>query len=152
MSSLRTRLLTRVAAARAKSGPDLADIRQTLTIRTRTWSGEYVGDGTYTDSDLVLPPHYPIRFMKGEDVTASGGEYQLDDLIVNHITPADGNGNGYVPEQLDPTIHATNVEVFYVISGDWGETGDYTLLHGRFNRPFSYSLVLRRRLPQGSTS
>lgn len=108
------------------------------------WSGTYLNEGTPTDTDLVLPAHYPIRFVSGDEVEASGGQYSLDDVIVNHITPFDLVGVGYTPAQLKPPVTTDNTETIYVITGPMG--GIYGLRDARFHRPFSYQLVLRRKL------
>lgn len=141
--SFRTALLATVAAARALSGPSGYDIRTNqVTVRTRTWDGEYIGDGDYTDEDLVLPAHYPVRYLTSGEVSSSGGNYRLDDILVNHITPSDGDTVGYTPEQLRPTVTDNNVEILYVVTGPLA--GEYTLVEFRPHRPFTYQLVLRR--------
>ncbi len=143
--SFRTSLMASIEAARALTGPAGYDIRtHQLTIRTRTWSGEYRGQGTPTDSDLVLPAHYPVRRVSGSDTETSGGRYKVDDVIVRHITPSDGAGTGYTPAQLAPAAPSTNVQIIYVLTGPEG--GDYELLEARFHKPFSYELVLRKQL------
>lgn len=142
--SLRLSLLAAAENARALSDT-LAGIRtHQLTIRTRVWSGSYVKDGVYEDTDLVLPAHYPVRYVSGQEVEASGGTYELRDVLVNHITPFDGDSVGYTPEQLRPTVEDDRTEIIYILSGPDG--GEYSLVDGRFLRPFTYSLVLRRRL------
>lgn len=143
--SLRLQLLAAAEAARKLSGPTFCDIRTSqLTIRTRVWSGSYIKDGTPTDTDLVLPAHYPIRFISGEEVNASGGEYSLDDVLVNHITPSNGAGVGYTKEQLSPPKPDNRTEIIYVLTG--ALEGLYELKDARFHRPFTYQLVLSRRL------
>lgn len=141
--SFRTNLLATIDSIRAISGPSRFDIRtNALTIRTRTWSGTSIGDGTATDVDLVLPAIYPIRLVRASEVTSAAGRYELGDLIVRHITPSDGNGVGYTPAQLKPVITTNNVEVIYLIVG--AHAGEYSLVECRTYRPFSYELVLRR--------
>ena len=145
--SFRTNLLAVVEAARAISGPAGVDIRTNqLTVRTRVWSGNYVREGVFEDSDLVLPAHYPIRRVSGQDIEGSGGTYDLDTVLVNHITPFNGVNVGYTPAQLDPPKRDDRTEVIYVITGPEG--GEYELVEARFHRPFSYQLVLRRKLPR----
>ncbi len=130
--SFRTALLPAVAAARAIAGA--LDVRTSqLTIRTRTWSGAMLDDGTATDSDLVLPAHYPIRNVSAEEVSSSGGRYEVGDISVNNITPIGG---------LNPRVTADNVEILYILSGP--HPGEYALVECRDFRAFSYSLVLRR--------
>lgn len=144
--SFRTDLLATVDAARAISGPAGLDIRTNqLTIRTITWSGKYARDGVIDSTqDTVLPAYYPIRFIRGEEIEASGGQYTLNDVLVNHITPSNGLGVGFTPEQLNPPKATDNVETIYVITGPMG--GNYALVDCRTHRPFTYQLVLRRML------
>jgi hypothetical protein len=142
--SFRTALLASVDAARALAGPTGVDIRtNVLTIRTRTWSGSVLGDGTATDSDLVLRPIYPIRLIKAAEVTMSGGQYEIGDIFVDHITPSDGAGVGYTPAQLKPVVTVDNVELLYIITGP--HAGLYACNHLETYRPFTYRLVLSRR-------
>jgi len=132
-----------VDRARSIAGPTGLDIRtNTLTIRTRTWSGSSLGEGTATDSDLVLAPHYPIRYITAAEVLSSGGQYEIGDLAVNHITPSNGAGVGYTPAQLKPVVLTDNVEVIYLIVGAHG--GEYVLKTLETYRPFSFRLVLSR--------
>lgn len=141
--SFRKSLLKSIESIRSIAGPKGLDVRpHQLTIRTRTWSGRQVDDGTPTDSDLVLPGHYIVRLVSGEEVASSGGRYLTDDVTVEHITPFNGVDAGYTPEQLSPTVTTENVEIIYLLSGD--TSGEYTLTEGKFFRAFSYSLVLRR--------
>lgn len=132
-----------VDAARSIAGPFGLDIRTNrLTIRTRTWSGSVLGDGTVTDSDLVLLGHYPVRLVTAAEITSSGGQYEIGDIAVNHITPSNGAGVGYTPLQLKPLVTQDNVETIYVLTGSHG--GEYALKTLETYRPFSYRLVLSR--------
>jgi len=143
--SIRLKFLKVAEAARRLSGPAFADIRCTVTIRKRTWSGYAPGDGTYVDEDLVLPPHYPVRPVNSQDVFGSAGRYEIGDISVNHITPSDGNGTGYTREQLKPTVTANNVEIIYVVRDMDGELeGEYRCIEYQQLRPFSARLILRR--------
>lgn len=141
--SLRTGLLAVVAAARALTGPTGFDVRvNQLTIRTRTWSGTYVGQGTSTDADLVLPAHFPIRYLTEQEINSASGQYEMGDILVDHITPSDGASVGYTPAQLHPTVTANNVELMYLITGT--HAGEYAFLELRSFRAFTHQLVLRR--------
>lgn len=143
--SLRTSLLAVVESARSLSGPTFADIRvNQVTIRTRTWSGSILRDGTATDSDLVLPPHYPVRLITEQELNASGGQYEVGDILVDHVTPSNGAGVGYTPEDLRPVVTTDNVEIIYVITGP--HAGEYGIIDLRTYRPFTYQLVLRRKI------
>lgn len=144
MMSFRLALLPIIDAARELSH-SVVDIRtHQLTIRTRTWAGPMIGDGTSIDVDFVLPARYPVRMVSGQEVAGSGGRYTLDDVLVNHITPSDGNGVGFTATDLEPLVTAPNVETIYVLAGPDG--GEFSLKDGRFLRPFTYALVLTRRL------
>ncbi len=141
--SFRTALLATVDAARSVAGPAALDIRTNrLVIRTRTWSGAVLGDGTPSDSDLVLNPWYPIRYITAAEIEVSGGRYEIGDLAVNHITPWDGAGTGYTPEQLKPPVTSDNIEIIYLVIG--AHAGEYVLKTLESYRPFSYRLVLSR--------
>jgi len=139
--SWRTDLIPVVAAARAIKSQYLPN---QLTIRTRTWSGSYIRQGTATNSDLVLPAVFPIRYMNSTEIEGSAGHYEAGDVLVDHITPSDGAGNGYTPAQLNPAVTTDNVEVIYIITGD--HPGEYSFQELRTYRPFTYQLVLRRKL------
>lgn len=141
--SFRLALLQLVEAARSISGPAGLDIRTNqLTIRKRTWSGARVRQGTSTDVDLVLPAHYPIRLVSEQELNSAAGQYEMGDILVDHITPSDGDGVGYTPADLHPTVTTNNVELIYVING--AHAGEYSFVELRTFRPFTYQLVLRR--------
>ncbi len=141
--SFRINLLEMVDRARSIAGPLGLDIRtNVLTIRTRTWSGSVLGEGSPSDSDLVLNPWYPIRYVTAAEIDVSGGQYEIGDISVNHITPSNGAGVGYTPTQLKPLVTADNVELIYLITGAHG--GEYVIKTLETYRPFSYRLVLSR--------
>ncbi len=141
--SFRTNLLTTLDKARSIAGPAGLDIRTNfLTIRTRTWSGSVLSQGTPSDSDLVLNPWYPIRYVTAAEILGSGGQYEIGDISVNHITPSNGAGVGYTPTQLKPLVTADNVELIYLVTGEHG--GEYVVKTLETYRPFSYRLVLSR--------
>ena len=140
--SLRTALLPIVDACRAIAGSTGLDIRTTqLTIRTRTWSGGRAGVGTPTDVDLVLPQRYKVVQLSAKEVASSGGRYQMEDVRVGPITPAQG-GVGYTIAQLTPDGDA-GVEILYMLSG--AVLGEHALVQSQTQRPFRYELILRRR-------
>ena len=130
-------------SVRAVAGPAGLGIRTNrLSIRTRTWSGIYVDEGTSTDVVLDLQPIYPIRHLMEAEVNSSGGLYETGDILVDHITPSDGAGVGYTLVQIAPHTTAQNVDTSYVITGE--HPGEYNLVECRTFRPFTYQLVLRR--------
>lgn len=143
--SLRTNLLKVIEHARALTGPTGFDIRiNQLTIRTRTWSGSILRQGVATDSDLIIPAIYPIRLITEQELNSAGGQYEVGDILVDHITPTDGAGVGYTPTQLRPVVTSDNVEVIYVITGP--HSGEYDLIDLRTYRPFTWQIVLRRKI------
>jgi hypothetical protein len=142
--SFRTDFYPLLDELRSLAGPSEFDIRlNQLTIRTRTWSGTIVGEGTSTDSDLVLPAHYPVRFMTAQEISSAAGEYEVSDLLVDHITPFDGVSVGYTKDQLRPQPTSDNVEIIYILTGS--HAGDYHCMEIRNYKAFTTQLVLRRR-------
>lgn len=146
--SFRTSLIGVVDSVRSITGPSGLDIRlNQLTITVRTWSGARCRQGTATDVSITLPKKFPIRELVSKEIAASGGEYQMGDIIVDHITPTNGAGVGYTPTQLKPIITDNNQERIYQIVGDQSAVaGEYALVELRSFRPFTWQLVLRRRL------
>lgn len=141
--SIRTACRKIADKARALSGPTAVDIRiNQLTIRTRTWTGR-LGIPPYTDSDLVLPARYPIRLITSQEIVSAPGLYEIGDILVDHITPSDGDTPGYTPAQLKPSVTTNNAEIIYVITGS--HAGNYRCLELRTYRAFTSQLVLRRR-------
>lgn len=120
-----------------------------LTIRVRTWLGGAIGAPVvsgpqFTDTNLVLPQKYVIRSMTTREITESGGEYRVDDVLVAGLVPNDpANGSiGFTNAQLAPIL-AQGQERIYLITGPLN--GEYALHELRTGKPFSYDLVLRRR-------
>jgi len=142
--SIRTSLIKLVDRYRALTGPDHFDLRTNqLTIRTRRWSGGQVELGDPIDSDLVLPAIYPVRYLTAHELRTAAGRYELVDILVDHITPSDGNGTGYTQEQLYPTVTDNGTEIIYILTGT--HAGEYRCMDIRTYRPFTYQLVIRRR-------
>jgi len=141
--TLRDEFLKLAEGARAYAS-NLTGIRiNRITVRTRTWSGERVGEGSFTDSDLELPAHYPVRLMTSQEVSSSAGAYEISDIKVDHITPRGNSNVGYTLDQLAPTSLTNNVEIIYVVTGE--HPGEYALIDVRNWRPFTTQLILRRR-------
>jgi hypothetical protein len=143
--SFRTGILPAIARIRALTGPDGFDIRMNqVTIAVRTWSGARLHQGSATDATTVLPQHFPVKHLEQREIANSGGVYEMGDILVDHITPTDGADVGYSPTQLKPTITTDNQERVYILTGT--HAGEYALVELRTFRPFTWQLVLRRRL------
>lgn len=132
--------------------PSALDARpHRMIVRTRTWSGEAVGQGTYTDSDLVIPQKYRIRGLASHEVVASGGRYELMDIKVTGLTQATADGTvGYTSDQLQPPIAASNVEVIYIIIGN--NDGEYDLVALDGWKILSWEMILRKKAVESSRS
>jgi hypothetical protein len=128
-------------------GPDQFDISTSqLTIRTRTWASGVPGEGTYVDSDLVLPQKYEASQAKtisggAHEIASDGGRYREGTLTFK-IVPDNGRGVGYTQEQLRPTTTSEGVEFIYVVSG--ALAGEYKLVEACFDDPFVSVLTLSR--------
>ncbi len=140
MGTLREDLLPTVDDGRALVD-DLGFRTSSLTIRTRTWSGE-PGVSAQVDDDLVITPPPKIRQVTGREVAGSAGRYEEGDLRADKITPS-YSGGGYTPAQLKPD-GADGVEVLYIVGGP--NAGEYTLQDDDFTKNFGYTLILRRKL------
>ncbi len=135
----------------AHSSPCIAELyTTTVVVRTITWSGERLGDGTPTNSELTLAKR-PVKELSSRIVSASGGRYQMGDVRVSDITPTytkpDASSGGYSKQQLAPGLFFTGAdrrqkEVRYVLSGDMD--GLYTLVDLDQNDPCAWALILRR--------
>lgn len=86
----------------------------TYIIRTRTWSGTEVGDGTFTVSDLVPTPR--PRYMRAEPNAMSNlaGRFEDGDIVIGKVS-----ARSYTAAQLgDPNEGQPHIEVFWIIDGD----------------------------------
>lgn len=141
--TLRTDLLPVVDTLRALTGPSVLDIRTAqLTIRTRVWSGGYIGEGTAADSDLVLPKQYKVENLTSKEVASSGGRFEDGAMRIGPITPDYVTG-GYAPSDLKPTVTNDATEVIYILAGQ--VAGEYSLAQLRTDKPFSYFITVNRK-------
>lgn len=131
-----------------------------VTVRTRTWSGDEIGTGDFTDSDFLIGQEVRVSKLTQKEVISSGGVFSFDDVKVTHITPpftANGGG-GYslsqvapmsqipplrisgqpLPDDSDPAPNP--VEYFYVLTGDI--TGNYRLKTVTDDHALHYTLFL----------
>lgn len=149
MSTLRDQLLPVVDQLRAL--PQQFGIRRyTVTLRTRTWSGDRAGRGTPTDADVVLSPVPRVRVVTTAEIAASGGTYREGDFRVSAITP-NYAGGGYSPTALQVRPTALNQDVTVLLTGDEG-TVECNVVEFHFDRPFTYSMVVREKRTAAGTS
>lgn len=115
---------------------DLGFSPNSITIRTRTWSGGEVQVGDPTVSDLVLEPNPPTKEIGGDKI-----------LLVGPITPTHSAG-GYSYAQLRPSDVA-GTEYYYIVTGNNG-ANRYALKSIDTSESFEMMLVLEaleRRMP-----
>lgn len=122
--------------------------RYSVAIRSRTWSGNYPGELTPTDTDTVINPPPRVRNVSPEEVASSGGTYEAGDYMIEAITPSytslTGTTGGYTPAQLRIRPGAgSNNDVAIILTGDEGSF-ECELVKANFDRPFRYWLVARR--------
>lgn len=136
------------AAAAATRAPLAPFFNVQVTIRTRSWATR-VDEGSYTDSDLVLPKVYPVKQLSGREVLAAGGALTDEMVRVDGITPpyaTSSSSGGYTEAQLDPRRSfaggTRNKAIMYLLSGD--VAGEYALVTLNNSDPVEWSLVLRR--------
>lgn len=105
--------------------------RFTVTVRTRVWTGAIPGDGTSTDTDVVLTNQdatgtmqpVMVRQLKRSEVITSGGLYADRDIRVGPMTPDyaaqffQQSTGGYADGDLDPVPTASATQLFYMVSG-----------------------------------
>jgi hypothetical protein len=130
-----------------------------VSVVTRTWSSGRIGypDSTatsYTDTTPLPIVHTggfnpKIREMSTREISASGGLYELGDLIVGPITPRYPDApaaqvGGYTEAQVAPRVaaDAPGVEVIYLVTGP--EAGRYRRVTVTVDHALHYTLVLRR--------
>jgi hypothetical protein len=125
----------------------------TVSVLTRTWSGGRPGLGTKTDSALV-----PLRLDQGtgpvkvrnvtqRDVIASGGLYTDQDVIVGPITPpyAGSSLDNDAIAVFDPPVGTSSTEVLFFVTGPGlGSGAWFKKIETRVDKPFRYTLVLRK--------
>ncbi len=160
--TLRNDLKAVADIVRGIAGPSILDQRPAqLTRRLRTWSGGFRGADAvpaqpqFTDVDLVIDQKFRIRQLSTREIANSGGQYEMGDIIVDHITPdftdpITSAAGGYTEAQLKPTQTENGVELYYVVTGQ--HAGEYQCVELRSWRAYSYALVLRRRLTTPSVT
>jgi hypothetical protein len=100
----------------------------TVTLRTRTWTGQRPGKGmpTETSTELLNGAGQPVRVQQvsTKDVIASGGQLSDRQLRVGPMTPAYAASlglpaGGYVDGQIDPPLPGvpTPTDVQWIVTG-----------------------------------
>lgn len=157
MPTLRDNLLPVVAGLRAL--PQAFGLRRyTVTIRRIVWSGQYPGDGSPADQDIVITPIPRVRnaapktgSLKPESMQfllANGNI--IDDRFyqIDRITPAfvdaSGNPGGYTPQQLrtQASPDVKNIEELVILVGDDGVRRDCVQVSLEIDRAFGYSMMV----------
>lgn len=116
----------------------------TVRIRTRTWTGERVGQGVTQDADLVLPGYVNVRQVSAKEVASSGGRLREGAVRIGPITPtysAFGATGGFTPAQLRPAA-TERQEVFWVLAGELA--GEFALVDLDTTNPLSWFATANR--------
>lgn len=93
-----------------------ANIQDSFIV-TRTWSGERVGDGTFTDHTIQILPS-PYMLDLSHDVRIQrGGSYESGDLILRTINKA-----RYTEEDLRTDTNEETVEKFIKVGDHFYRT------------------------------
>jgi len=104
-----------------------------FTVRTRTWSPA-VGNGTATNSDLVIAPRPPVKEL------AAGRRFKVGPIIPEHGT------GGYTPQQLNPGAFLaegnTTVEIVHLLTGPDGVARACQIVDFDASDPGEYLLTL----------
>lgn len=101
---------------------------------TRTWQGEEVGSGEYTDDTVRI---YPTPRLKeyGHDVRISeGGSIKQGDIILKGLSK-----ENYEETDLECTTLSPNVEKFWLI-----DDKEYTTINVK-ERMLTFDVQLRKR-------
>ncbi|MEL6346883.1 MAG: hypothetical protein AAFV53_27470 [Myxococcota bacterium] len=133
MSTLRDDIIPVIDEGR-RLADELGLRRQTVVIRTRTWSGSEVGRGTPTDVDLTLSPTPKVRRLALRIIAASGGTFEQGDRQVTKISAT------YDREQLDGSELTEAQELLWLINGE-----EHTLVGTPEEKNFEWRCVVRHR-------
>jgi hypothetical protein len=117
---------------------------------SQTWTGDLPGEGTTTG-----PVYTPITVGDGgrpkvaqlsqQDVIASGGLYQDQDLRIGPLTPPIAGGGGTEITALDPASAGPAATVMFRITGPGCEGGAlYRKVGQDVSANFRYSIIVRR--------
>lgn len=159
MATLRDGLLPVVDQLRGL--PGIFGLRRfSVVLRRRVWSGQYVGDGTVTNNDLVLSPLPRVRqqFTAAnlspqalQYVLANGNIISDRHYIIDRITPYYSSTDtgtlltgGYLSEQLRmrPAPDVRNVEPVVIMIGDDGYARECLQVSLEQDRAFGYTMLV----------
>ena len=104
-----------------------------VTIRTRTFSGSVLGDGSPTDVDVVISPRPKVAEPGPRYANEEIGKYEEGDRIVSKIDPT------MVESDFTDAGLAANQERYFIVGID-----AYQLVGEPQNRNFEWRLTLRR--------
>lgn len=100
---------------------DILSVRDTIGAAihqvyflTRTWSGAEPGDGTATDSAVVMNPSPGLKDLSHKFSIQEPGRYKKGDILLTHVSKQS------YPSQDTVRLKNTsaNIEKFYRINGD----------------------------------
>jgi hypothetical protein len=105
-----------ILSVREQLGADLAKVR----LITRTWNGDQVGDGTYTDVVDEMHPTPGVKNLSHSYRVAEGGAFQQGDLILTMVSknkyPLKTDVNGTCSDPLVERFYEVNGDLYRVIS------------------------------------
>ena len=65
---------------------DIGAALKTVTLITRTWSGDEIGDGTFTDVTVILSPSPRVVEFKHDLRLLEGGAVKQGDILLKMIS------------------------------------------------------------------
>lgn len=151
-TDLRNRLLPMVDVIRGIPGR-LGLRLYTVTVRVTTWSGAAAGVGTPTITETGIKLDlgtYPtrVRQVTQQEIAASGGLYQAQDMIVGPITPpytGSATDNDAI-SVFEPPVGASPTEIIFKLTGPGLPTTGawYEKVSQDVSKSFRYTFVLRK--------
>ena len=118
---------------------DLGLRRYTVAVRTRVWSGDKIGSGTATDTDLTIEPPPKVERLPVRLIANSGGIYEEGDLLVSKISAS--------YEEADLVAAPTGgTEILWILNGE-----SFRAVTRPEVKNFEWKVVVRRlNRPRGS--
>jgi len=118
-------ILPTLDAIRTDIPGDLGKRSVSLQVLVRTWSGDRVGSGSF--SDLRYPivgingNSYKAVAHNGKEIAAAGGKYDAATYKIGPITRAFPGGR-FTANQLNPLPSSASVELYYGVTDATGLT------------------------------